>query len=114
MQTDKPTNEVAQLELFSFKKKWKRVVRQIQKRKKRIAKHIMVETTETTVMDVNEMNPVVVASAGVDTAQANEYNILQMVWEAKDYKKEIAHIKKKVEYDKAAIGNSVEYIEYAL
>lgn len=60
-----PTDEVAYLEMFTFNKRRKQIVRQTHKTERLDVYQEVVITIENTVLYTKELDPVAMASAGV-------------------------------------------------
>lgn len=65
-------------------------------------------------LDLNETNLVAIAYARVTISQATKFLVLEVARDIKDYKREIEHLKTKVECYKTMKGDTTKFIGYAL
>jgi hypothetical protein len=62
MHKNPPTYEVAQQELFIFDIKLNPIVQQTNKKRKMIIDKVIMDTTKSNFLDLNEIDPIVIAS----------------------------------------------------
>lgn len=105
---------IVNLEMFSFNRKKKQIVRQTQKRRKLFFHQDSVITTETTMLYTKEVDLVIIAFVEMVVTQAIISSVNDMAREIKKCKSQVELLESQVGYYRANQHSIIEFIEYAL
>lgn len=105
---------IVNLEMFSFNRKKKQIVRQTQKRRKLVFHQDSVITTETTMLYTKEVDLVIIAFVEMVVTQAIISSVNDMAREIKKCKSQVELLESQVGYYRANQHSIIEFIEYAL
>lgn len=105
---------IVNLEMFSFNRKKKQIVRQTQKRRKLVFHQDSVITTETTMLYTKEVDLVIIAFVEMVVTQAIISSVNDMAREIKKCKSQVELLESQVGYYRANQHSIIEFIEYAV
>lgn len=105
---------IVNLEMFSFNRKKKQIVRQTQKRRKLVFHQDSVITTETTMLYTKEVDLVIIAFVEMVVTQAIISSVNDMAREIKKCKSQVELLESQVGYYRENQHSIIEFIEYAL